>query len=731
MPYNTNWFDEVSHLGQFQNYNISFSGGGERIASLLSANYYKKEGMIKSTNFERLSFAQNNTMKVADFFTVTSSFSGAFTTGKRLDPTSIFLSSLIAPPDIPVIDPDTDYYSGITKIRLTNPVGRIERNNSTNRRTYLVGNFNAELKLFKDLTFSSRFGVKYDGKYNDGFSPVYYETMDNSEAVNTVSRSTSRMIDWSWENILTYHKNFSGDHDLTAMAAMSAREYKYDEYSVTKQNIPIEKEEYWYFNSATDNPQAEGLGYSLAMLSYLGRINYSFKDRYLVTASIRADGSSRFIGSNRWGVFPSGAVAWKLSEEPFFKHLDLSWLNTVKIRAGYGEIGNENISSYYPYLTAVTQRHYYTLGTSQSRINGAAPNRIGNPDAKWETSTQTNIGIDLMFLDGKIEFTGDYYIRKTNDILLSQQIPTISGSSSMVRNVGGMENKGFEFSVAYKETRKVFSYQIGANMAFVKNKVTDLGTSGSLVAGFPYDYSLIDFQGALGNMIRSEVGLPYGQFYGYQVEKVFQTQAEIDAYVKDGNLVQPDAQPGGFKFKDLNGNGRIDEGDMTFIGNPIPDVTFGLSFDATYRNFDVSLLFQGVIGNEIYNASKYYFMRFDGRQNVRTEYLNEYWTGANSTDKYPIVTSDLTRNSRNFRNSDFYVENGSYLRLKTIQIGYNYKPSNFIRNMHPSFRFYVSAQNLFTITGYSGFDPEVSGISVDRGQYPQSRSFILGTVINF
>jgi len=730
LPYDTNWYDEVSHLGKIQNYNVSLNGGSEKLTSMFSANYYKNQGIIKSTDYEKISVAQSNTMKVTKFFNLNTSLSATFSNYKSLDPTSIFLASLISPPDIPVINPQTNYYSGITKMRLVNPVGRIGRNNDENKRNYLVGNINAELNITKNLTFNSRFGIRYDGTYNSGFSPVYYETMDNSATINQVSRSSSKMIDWTWENILTFHKKFNEIHDLTFMGAISAREYSYDTFSATKQNVPIEDKEYWYLSSATVNPQTTGTGSSLSMVSYLGRINYNLKNRYLLTGSVRADGSSRFIGSNRWGVFPSGAFAWKLSEEDFFKGLNLTFLNSAKVRLGYGELGNENISSYYPYLTPISQQQYYTLGTSQARINGSIPSGIGNSAAKWETSTQSNAGVDLSFLSGKLGLTLDYYIRKTDDILLSQQVPVISGSSTMVRNVGGMENKGFEVTVSYKGNKGAFSYNIGANLATVNNKVTSLGTSSSLISSFAYDYVLIDFQGALGNMIRSEVGKPYGQFYGYTTDGIFQNQTQIDEYVKDGKKIQSDAKPGDFKFKDLNNNGKIDDGDMTFIGNPIPNITYGLSFDASYKKFDVSLLLQGTYGNDIYNAAKYYFMRFDGRQNVLTDYLDKYWNGENTSNDQPAVTNDLSRNSRNYRNSDFYVEDGSYLRVKTLQLGYNFSPK-FNNGLKPNFRFYVSAQNLLTITKYSGFEPEVSGISVDRGQYPQPRIFMLGTVINF
>ncbi len=728
---NTDWYKEVTRLGRFQNYNVNLTGGGSKVQSVFSANYYRRDGMVKSTNYERITLNQNNVIKATSFLKFTTDLSVAMTTHKRLDPSSIFLSSLIAPPDVPVWDSSTNYYSGITRFRLGNPAGTIARNEGEYKRSFFIANFSADLNITKDLVYTSRFGLKVRNDNDKDFTPTFYETANISTLTNTVYRASERTTDWTWENMLTYHHNFADKHDLTAMAAMSARSYGNDSYSATKQGAPLESKEFWYFDSATNNPLASGDGAELSMLSYLGRLNYGFMNRYLITASIRADGSSRFTKNNRWGYFPSAALAWKLSEEKFFKNWNQNWLNSVKLRAGYGEIGNENIYSYYPYLTPIAQQQYYTLGSSQSRINGAAPSAIGNSDAKWETSKQLNFGVDLSFLNSALTITADYYIRKTDDILLSQQIPNTSGFSTTIRNVGGMKNNGFEFTAGYKGGKGDFTYNINGNFALVRNKVTDLGTSSALVSNIPYLGNLIDLQGALGNMIRSVVGKPYGQFYGYVTDGIFQNQNEIDAYKKDGALIQPDAKPGDFKFKDVNNNGKIDTGDMDFIGNPIPDVTFGLSFDANYKKFDFSCLFQGVAGNDIYNAAKYYFMRFDGRQNVRTDYLKDYWHGEGTSNKIPIPTTDSSRNSRNFKNSDYYVEDGSYVRLKTIQLGYTFSPK-LAEGVKPSVRVYISAQNLFTITGYSGFDPEVSNdISVDRGQYPQAQSFMLGTVINF
>ncbi len=729
--YNTNWYNEAMHTGTSQSYNASLSGGSDKVQSLFSANYYKRNGVVKTTSFNRVTLNQNNTFKPYKWLTFHSSLAVSIIHNTSLDATSIFMSSLIAPPNIPIIDPETGYYQGIHALRLTNPIGAEARNNRKNKRNSIVANVSSDINFTKDLIFTSRFGIKMYNRNDINYSPVYFETSDISNLVNTVNRYTQKTYDWTWENQLTYHHNWNDVHDLTVMAATSARKYKNDQYDVSKENLPSDDISFWYFDSATENPLASGSGAELTMLSYLGRINYSLLNRYLLTASFRADGSSRFTKDHRWGYFPSTSLAWRISEEPFFKSLNANWWDNVKLRIGYGEIGNENIYSYYPYLTPISQAYYYTLGKSQARINGATPSGIGNSDAQWETSKQFDVGLDLGFFNNRLTSTIDYYIRRTDNILLSQQIPDVSGYSSMIRNVGGMKNIGLEFTATWQDRIGELKYTVSGNMAFVKNEVTDLGTSAALISNIPYDYTLIDLQGKLGNIIRSVVGKPYGQFWGYKTDGIFQNQFEIDNY-KDprGKVIMSDANPGDMKFKDLDNDGEITTGDMTFIGNPIPKCTFGLTLNGEWKNFDVNLLFAGVAGRKIFNATKYYFERFDGKQNVYANFIDNYWHGEGTSSKSPAITHNTTRNDLNFRASDWYVEDGSFVRLRTFQLGYTFHSRSSGAN--PSIRVYVAAQNLFTITGYSGFDPEVnSDISVDRGQYPQPRTFMFGTNINF
>lgn len=735
---NTDWFGEVMRTGKYQNYSMTLSGGSEKVSMVFTSNLFSREGTVKSTKFSRLNFTQNTQYKPFKTLTLKANFSGSFMKTNSLGANgtnnrTIFLSSLIAPPDVPVWDETTNYYSGITAFRLANPAGVISRNNVKGNMNMLLTNLSADLKIFKDLTFTSRFGYRFGIGLDSNFTPKYFETSNIASGNNEISRRTSFFKDWTWENMLTWSKKI-GVHDISIMGAMSAREFYSENYYGSKKNLPSEMEEFRYFDAASDaNPTLTGAASSQGMLSYLGRVNYSLLNRYLVTASFRADGSSRFIGSKKWGYFPSFALAWKISDEPFFKNMNSGWFDTAKLRLGWGEIGNERISSYYPYLTSIAQNRYYVLGDKE-RVNGSALNALGNTDLQWETSEQYNAGIDLGFLSQRLTATVDVYLRKTDNILLSESVPRLSGTGSIIRNVGGMENRGIELSLGWKDDIGEFSYSLDGNVSLVRNKVTHLGTSGILQAnGLTYDYALIDFQGQFNNIIRSTVGNPYGRFYGYEVLGIFQNQAEIDNYKNaDGKVIMPKAKPGDTKFADIDGDGKISSSDMTVIGDPNPTAVFGLSFNANWKGFDLSLLFQGTCGNDIFNASKFYFEKFDGRQNALKSSYKTGWNGEGSTNSHPITLSydsDDARNSQNWWQSTMYVEDGSYFRLKNLQLGYTFEPKSS-KTFKPSFRVYLSAQNLLTFTKYSGFDPEIPDNGVDAGQYPQPRTFVIGLNIN-
>lgn len=736
----TDWFSEVMRTGVYQNYNVNISGGSDKVSENFSVNYFNRQGTVRSTDFNRINLSSNTVFKPFKWLTLKASVSGSFSKYHALNTNgtnnnSIFLSSLIAPPNVPVWDDYTNYYSGISVFRLANPAGVIARNtdSGSNKRNNLIGNFSADIRFLKDFVFTSRFGYRFNFSYSDGFSPIYYETSNIASGNNSVSRSTSYAKDWTWENMLSYNKKIGKAHYLSVVAAVSARDFYTENYSASRMDIPTEKSELHYLSSATNvTPSVEGTGSALGMLSYLGRINYTLLDRYLITASFRADGSSRFVGKNKWGYFPSAAIAWKLSEEPFFKNWNQNVIDNVKIRAGWGQIGNERLRSFYPYQTNISQGQYYILGDTPTRINGAAPTSLGNKELQWETSEQTNIGLDIALLKDRFSFTMDYFIRKTDDILLSESVPRTSGTASITRNVGGMKNSGFEFTIGWKDDVRDFRYDINANLSLIKNEVTNLGKAGYLASSFAYDYALIDFQGQFSNLLRSEPGHPFNQFYGYKFLGIFQNQAEIDNYKNSqGQTIMPNAKPGDSIFEDRNDDGKINSSDMTFIGDPNPKVTYGININLGWKNFDLSMLWQGVQGVDIFNASKFYFEKFDGRQNVYASSYQKGWSGEGSTNSTPITlaySKDDTRNNQNWWQSTMYVEDGSYFRLKNIQLGYTLNRK--IGGTSRSFRFYFSAQNLLTITKYSGLDPEISDGGVDRGQYPQPRTFLFGVNVN-
>ena len=747
----TDWFNEVMQTGIYQNYNVNLNGGSEAVSENFSVNYFDNQGTVKSTGFSRINLTSNTQFKPFKWLTLRASLSGSFAKTKTIgsngsNNASILLSSLIAPPDVPVWDDAANYYHGILAMRLANPAGVVYRNSDSgsSNRNNLIGNFSADVKFLKYLTFTSRFGYRYNFNFSNGFGPIYYETSNIASGNNSVSRSTSYSKDWTWENMLTFARKFGKAHDFSAMVAMSARDFYTENWSATRLDLPSEKPELRYLSAATNTmPTVSGTGSALGMLSYLGRINYTLLNRYLLTVSYRADGSSRFVGSKKWGYFPSASFAWKISEEPFFKNWDQHFIDNAKFRIGWGQIGNERMNSYYPYQTSISQGQYYIIGDNPTRTNGAAPNSLGNADLQWETSEQFNTGVDLAFLKNRLTVTADYFIRKTDNILLDENVPRVSGTNTIKRNVGGMENRGLELTVGWKDDIGDFHYGIDGNVSFIKNEVTNLGKSGYLSSSFAYDYALIDMQGQFSGVLRSEPGHPFNSFYGYQFLGVFQDQAEIDNYKSaDGTVIQPTAQPGDSKFADIAGafdadgnpipDGKIDANDMTFIGNPHPAATFGLNISLGWKNFDLSMLWQGVAGVDIFNASKYYFNKFDGTQNVLASAYKSGWSGKGSTNLVPITLAgsrDAARNSQNWWQSTMYIEDGSYFRLKNIQLGYTLKPAFLASGQ--SIRLYVSAQNLLTFTRYSGLDPEIPGNGIDRGQYPQPRAFIFGVNMNF
>jgi TonB-dependent starch-binding outer membrane protein SusC len=478
-----------------------------------------------------------------------------------------------------------------------------------------------------------------------------------------------------------------------------------------------------FLNTAVNEESATAGGGASqsALLSYFGRATYGFQDKYLFTGTIRVDGSSRFGKNNRYGVFPSFSAGWVLSQETFLQNSNV--IDFLKIRASWGQNGNQEIGDY-RWASTIATGAGYSFGDGTVFTSGSIPATVPNPDLEWETSEQTDIGVDVRFWQGKVAITADYYIKKTLGLLVDAPIPGIVGNRPPTVNGGNVENRGFEFALDYRNDAGKLNYQVGFNFSHNQNEVTAINNAEGVLVGAGFS--------TYGSVSRAAVGFPIAYFWGLQTDGLFQTDGEVENYVNtDGGLIQPGAAPGDIKFVDLNGDGVINDADRTIIGNPTPEWTFGANLSADYKSFDVSLFLLGTVGNEIFNGTRRHDLT---TANMPARFLNR-WTGEGTSNDIPRSTT--TDPNGNFSKiSDFYIEDGSFLRIKDLQVGYTL-PQNALDALNiQRVRIYVAAQNLLTLTGYNGFDPEIGArsaldIGIDRGIYPQARSFRVGANVVF
>lgn len=736
----TDWFDEITQTAKIKNINLSLLGGNEKTTYFVSGDVFIQEGVVKGSNYKRISFKTNADHRVSNKFKVGENLSissserkvtpggyhyGVINTALKMEPTLAVTNS----EGEFVSTPYTDWH---------NPVAIIDRNNRRFESLDIVGNVYGEYELFKGLSFKTLFGVELNRTDDYDFAPQYYMSPTEKNDVNEITRGYSRRDTWLWENTLTYHKLFNEKHDLTVLAGYTSQESRYEDLGVIRRNIPGNDVELQYVSAATDaSPNTRGTANEWSIASVLGRVNYAYDDKYLLTASFRRDGSSRFLGGNQWGSFPAVSLGWKASNEEFVKTIMPDWMNSLKFRLGWGQIGNQNIALY-QYATSImaSELYGYTFGADQNPVSGAGPSSVGNVDIAWEITESTNIGLDVVLLNNSLTFSAEYYTKNTEDMLLRVPTPSYigwtkpNGTNSSIApysNSGKVVNKGFEFELEYRGRFGDLKYGINTNFATVHNEVEGLGGLGNVPGG--------SFQ--KGSTTRTKVGHSIGEFYGFVTDGIFQSEKEILEHTgSGGTLLQANAIPGDFRFKDINGDGVFNENDKTFIGSPIPDFTYGINLSLEYKGFDCSLFFQGTSGNEIFNATKYFNFDPAGPTNKSIDILNA-WNGAGTSNSIPILNSKDKND--NLRISDFYVEDGSFIRLKTLQLGYTL-PSNLSEKMHlDKLRIYLSGQNLLTFTDYSGLDPEVGQNSssnylsrgVDYGFYPQPRTLTVGVNVTF
>lgn len=739
----TNWQDEVFSNAAYQaNYDLSVAGGTDKVKYNIMGGHLTQDGILKETNFTRTTFRVNTeteiikNLKFGENLMIThskqkivpdmSSSSGAI------------ISALRADPSVPVYDEDGKYSgSGELGADIQNPVGIINRADRKRTRDRIFGNIYAQYTFLEGLTLKTDFGYDWS-KWQDKWFNMRVPEAGRASNSNELTQRDWKSTRWINTTTLKYDKTVN-KHKFMVLGGLSYEEYDMDFTNARGTDFISEDPSQRYLSAATNIAWMQGGREQWALQSYFARLDYSFADRYLLSVNFRADGSSKFEKHNRWGYFPSVSGGWRISEEPFFESLKASAIENLKIRASWGKLGNQNIFSNYPTKVIIqntTDDDGYNVifGQGESATIGRYEASMANPDLKWEVTTQTDLGFDISFL-GKFEFGFDYYNKKATDVLIQVPAPSLAGlTQDPWQNAAEVRNTGIDLNLSYNTKINDFSINAYGNLSTVKNKVLSLGTGSS-------SFFTSSYRGT--NISRTKVGEPIAHFYGYKSAGIFRSQEEINNYKNEaGELYQPNAKPGDIKFLDTNGDGKIDGNDRTNIGSGFPKLTYGLGADLAYKGFDLSMFFQGVSGYKIFNALKYEGMFMDPRYNQYSEIKNRYHAVNNPGGNLPRVTIDDPNSNQ--RMSDYYVDKGDYLRLKSLTLGYTLDKELTKKIRMQKVRFYVTMQNLFTITKYKGYDPDlgeafaddvdVSGVSevgVDRGQFPQPRSFIMGVNINF
>lgn len=749
----TDWQDAIfSNSAQRYSHELSLSGGNDVSNFYASVGIIDQEGIVtpEISGFNKKSMRLNSTHKISKFITFSQTL--GYSHQKTLDigntnaeqggPLS---SALHLDPITPLVETDPVKASGIPYVGndvMTdangNPYGisTLVQNNMTNPLAYIktrlgnynwaddfVGNASIEITPIEGLKIRSTLGGKLAYWGFEGFTPKYFMNGDNINDENTITRSTNKNFGWNVENTISYTKQIN-DHNISLLVGQGA--YVDNDASgstVTYRGIPTADYKLASFGYDVAESNKFGSAYTSdlhKLTSLFSRLNYNYKEKYLVTGVIRRDGSSRFGSNNKFGVFPSFSAGWVLTQEDFWKTNSL--VNTIKIRGGYGVTGNDAIGDF-GYLALVSGGRNYPLGTDGTIQIGTSPDAPSNPDLKWEETIQTNIGVDAKFFN-TLNVTAEVYKKKTTGILQNVEIPGFLGAAnSPLGNIADMENRGIELELGYNESFGTLNVRVNGNISYLENEVTYLGQGKTYITGG------VGFQ-SMGTLTRTEVGMARNTFYGYKTAGIFQNQAEINAYTNStGIVIQPNAKPGDFRWVDTDGNGTINDLDKQYLGSPIPKYTFGFNLNLDYGGFDLNMAFQGVAGNKIFQGLR----RIDlgANPNYQTKALGR-WTGEGTSNSYPrLTTADTNLNFTRF--SDFYLEDGDYLRLKVIQLGYTLPQEVVGKIGAQKLRLYVTGENLLTFTKYSGFDPEIGGstFGIDRGYYPQAQSFMLGANIQF
>jgi len=728
----TDWLDELFETGKSKNLQLSVNGGSQDVQYLISSGYYKQDGIVVENKdvFERFNFRANVNANVTDRFKVGTNLQLSYAKQDKLsssgDVPGIIRHALLRPPVLgvykSVTDPtysaanpftDLPFYTGNNSgwdknfEFSSNPIAIVHFTNDKRKTFQTFGNVYAEYSFLEDksLKFRSNVGVDISFSHNKNFAQNFGDDNDNdptelfpgmgrNNKPNNLDENRGEVMTFTFSNTLNYAKIFNGKHNVNFLLGTENISSKSSAIGGSRQNFNKSTSGFQYLDyGSLTNIYNSGSATGFDLVSFFASGTYGFNDKYFATATLRADGSSRFGPNNKWGYFPSASAGWLVSNEDFMK--DVSWVSNLRLRGSWGIAGNQEIPN----------NAYETLVSESGGVVNIV--RYGNPDIKWETTTQTNVGLDMGILKNKLSFTADYFVKKTDDILLTVGLPAVAVGviDRTYVNAGEVTNKGFEFGLNFQNSDHQFKYNVNANFATLTNRVNKLQ---EFVKNITND----------ATHTKTEVGQPLNSYFGLVFDGIYQNAGEVSSHLfsnPNGSL------PGDIRFKDLNGDGQINADDRTYIGNPIPKLTYGLAFSSSFKKFDFSFLIQGVNDVDVYNDLKQ-IINFDSRPfNSMTSVLNS-WNGEGTSNTLPRLTFN---NNGGGQVSSVFVEDASYVRLKNIELGYTFdiKKAGF-----KNIRLYASGQNLFTITDYSGLDPESTSL-IDKGTYPQSKAFILGLKI--
>lgn len=729
---NTDWVDAIMRHGILQTHSVSVSGGNEKTRYFVAGNYFGQQGIVQGSNYDRLSGRVNIDSDVKEWLKVgvnlniskaNTDLVGSSGDGAGGNGGSVIRYAYFRTPAIPVYDANGDFTDKPDRFDLFgdgyNPVGMLAYNQNHKIENRLFGKFYINIEPLPGLKFISNFGVDYSGQNQRRFDKTW-GTDNRINGINRLAISSGSFQTITWSNFASYTKDF-GAHTLSVL--LGEETVKGDQYSInaSQMNFPDQDKSLVYLGNGVGQIVNSENQQGNALASFFGKVDYDFRDKYLVSATVRRDGSSRFGPDNRWGTFYAASLGWRIDQEFFQDNASIDrWL----LRAGYGSIGNQEIGNY-GYTSQIGLSSYYPFGTV--RTLGSSISTYGNSKIKWETSKQFNVGTDIELWSGKITASLDYFRKQTSDMLVKQPLAAsvgLAGTAFTYANNGTMLNSGFELQLGHENTIGDFHYSVVVNGATLRNEVTHLN---SKIAG-----------GAVGSnyLTLTEEGYPVGSFYLYAMDGIFQNAQAIFTHP----VPQSGLKPGDVSYQDVDGNGVIDEGDLKHAGSSIPKLTGGLNVSMSYKGWDLSVFFQGAYGQKVFSVLNRDIEGFYRSFNVTERYFDNRWTGEGSTNSYPRASWDASGNNTKF--STRFLENASYTRLKNLQLGYNI-PKDFIsRYGFNSFRLYVSGTNLLTFTKFQGSDPEMTvsdnakgsgdlANGIDWGTYPAARSYNVGINVSF